>query len=178
MFAREVQFGDDMELFGIRWYILPLKYLAGLNRELLKNVKKAKKLIYDEGHYVGELAVGQIVHKYGMKGMKAVETGLEITRFAGFGGTWKIPVLDDKGNAIMHVESNYAKEYMLRFGKQKECIDYHWAGVLAGGYQTIYNIDTICYESMCVARGDPYCEFIIKPKTNKAEKKRWSKWLK
>jgi len=178
MFAREINFGEDMELFGIRWYILPLKYLAGLNHELIKNVKGAKKLIYDEGHFVGELAVGQLVHKYGMTGMKAVENGLEITKFAGFGGSWKIPELDDKGNSIMHVASNYAKEYRERYGKQRGCIDYHWAGVLAGGYKTIYNIDVICYETMCVAKGDPYCEFIIRSKKNKDAKKKWLKWIK
>ncbi len=46
------------------------------------------------------------------------------------------------------------------FKKMDEPVDYFIAGAMGGGGCFIHNSITQCIEAKCVAKGDPYCEFI------------------
>lgn len=71
---------------------------------------------------------------------------------------------DFKNNVyISRTQSPYAEVYKMFFGLQKECVDFWLMGIWAGGIEPIVKEKLACFESSCVAKGDSYCELVIKP---------------
>jgi len=69
----------------------------------------------------------------------------------------------EKNVFISRTKSPYAEVYKMFFGLQKDCVDFWLMGIWAGGIEPIVKEKLACFETMCTAKGNQYCEFIIKP---------------
>jgi predicted hydrocarbon binding protein len=58
--------------------------------------------------------------------------------------------------------SPHAEEYKRFFGIQKNPVDHFLRGVGSAYIEEVIGKGTFCVESKCIARGDKYCEFMIK----------------
>ena len=64
---------------------------------------------------------------------------------------------------IIKSKSTFAEEYKRTFGLETHPVDYFLRGSLAGGLEPLVNKKMLCIETKCVAQGNPYCIFVIKP---------------
>jgi len=67
---------------------------------------------------------------------------------------------------ILRLHNNWECNTILRSkGVQKEPQSVFTRGMLEGFFKEVFNgIDFIAVETKCIALGDPYCEFIVKPR--------------
>lgn len=59
--------------------------------------------------------------------------------------------------------SSFAEEYKKIFGVSKTPVDYWLCGSYAGALEVTQEKPMFTIETKCVAKGDPYCEFVTKP---------------
>lgn len=98
------------------------------------------------------IAMGPTLHSW--EGIvRATPTALEYDRATGkffMQGTWE--------NSIM------AELYVKLRGPSTEPVCWMLSGYATGYSSAFFGTDLICKETMCVAKGDPCCQFTIKPK--------------
>jgi len=79
-------------------------------------------------------------------------------------GRFKISKFDfDKNIFILRGTSTLACEYLKFFGLQKYPVDHFLRGGLVAAIESLTNKKMFCYESKCIAKGNPFCEFVIRP---------------
>lgn len=64
---------------------------------------------------------------------------------------------------VMHLDSTYAKLYKKKIGLSKKAVDHLVRGIVARYLELILDEPCLCIETRCIAKGDRYCEFTIKP---------------
>ena len=106
--------------------------------------------------------------KYGYtKSLKAKKEILDFdrgqTELVGIGQFDLVRADFEKNVFISRTKSPYAEVYKSFFGLQKECVDFWLMGIWAGGIEPIVHEKLACFESSCIAKGDPCCEFVVKP---------------
>ena len=98
------------------------------------------------------IAMGPTIHTW--EGIvKATPTALEYDRATGkmfMQGTWE--------------NSFFAQQYVRLFGPSTEPVCWMLSGYATGYASEFLGSDVLCKETMCVAQGDPHCQFTIKPK--------------
>ena len=84
-------------------------------------------------------------------------------------GRFEISQLDEnKGKGRVHLDNSAIAE---EFGMVGRSVCHAWAGALAGSIQFLTNrrdkeIEVSGTEPLCLSKGDPYCEFVVKPQNN------------
>ena len=69
-----------------------------------------------------------------------------------------------EGHGIVKLSANsFAKTYLQLYGKQELGVDDFVRGILVGFVDLVAKKQTRCIETKCIAKGDPSCEFVIKP---------------
>ena len=154
------------------FFLLPpsilLKLQEILEREL--GYKKMKKIIMELGIFQTQMAIKRYIKIYNIvkinKG-KIINFGLNILKILGFG---KIEIkkisYDKKIIELIIKSSTLPLEYKKMYKKKsKKPIDFFVCGLIKGSFSSIFEEEIEVKETKCIAMGDPYCEFIGKPKT-------------
>ena len=90
---------------------------------------------------------------------KYIQKLIEIGAMCGFG---KIEAdMDTKSKRIVMKVRNSANAEGVRNSKKTVC--YTFTGLFSGIAETIFGRTMICEETKCIAKGDPFCQFEIKP---------------
>ena len=74
------------------------------------------------------------------------------------------PTKDDF-HLIVHFQKSYlAEQYLRVMGKAEEPVCWQLAGYIAGYCSEVFEMNLHCRETMCLAKGDPYCRFEVRPR--------------
>ncbi len=118
---------------------------------------------------------------HGLKSDKLISL---ILNFADLGGWGKMTCASSqirKGRAVYIVKDGaMASVYLRDYGKSKYPVCHVLRGAMAAGASAIHGkLDIDAVETKCLAKGDPYCEFLIKPRKEflKTENKEYKKQL-
>lgn len=66
---------------------------------------------------------------------------------------------------IVHFQNSYlAEQYVRVMGQATEPVCWQLAGYIAGYCSEVFGLNLHCRETMCIAKGDPYCRFEVKPR--------------
>lgn len=85
----------------------------------------------------------------------------DIVTMAGYGiATITKFDLENKGVVCRFDNSAVAKRYMQFYGKTPYPIDIVTTGLYAGSFNVLFNQENEAVEIHCIAKGDPFCEFI------------------
>lgn len=87
------------------------------------------------------------------------------TEIVGLGRSEVIRADFVKMHFIFKAESVFAKEYIRFFGMQKSAVDHFLRGASVAYIEELTGKKMVCIETSCVAKGDKYCEFVVKPAT-------------
>lgn len=149
-------------VLGQRLLMSPMPFFLELTKNVLNDPKKSIELY--------ELCKKALVHnfsvplakKYGLTGLKLVDT---LQKFGEIGGWGEIDMLDyDETNkrAIVRINNTPIGSYLRNTNSKP--VDHIVRGFMAGSASGVFNKDMDYVEVKCVAKGDPYCEFIAKEK--------------
>jgi predicted hydrocarbon binding protein len=154
---------EEFKILEKNFYIQPLKQLIILQRKIEEKFgKKGLKLIYETSKQ-SFFELSKDIGKFAGSKEKFFEALLSLMRHFGFGNV-KVVEIKKNFEAVVQVKHNpFAKEYIKLFGFQKESVDYLLAGMIAGYFSKFFKKDVNCIEKNCIAKGELYCDFIVKP---------------
>jgi len=100
---------------------------------------------------------------YVISGKDLLQQYLDSLSVRGWGRFEIIQLVDEEGKGRVHLHHSAIAE---EFGNVGRSVCHAWAGALAGSIQFLANeynkkIKVKGTESMCVSKGDPYCEFVL-----------------
>ena len=152
----------SLTLFGSRVLLIPQGTLMHLidATEDLTDKEKSKEILYHAGERMALQFCQILTAKYKLRGMSIIRAYSQIVATRGWGIT-DIKEIDlDKGYMRAIVKNPLIG---TRDSPDKEAKDYISAGVFAGMLEFVTKKKLICEEVKCIARGDEYCEFIVRP---------------
>jgi len=119
----------------------------------------ATTIIYQMGLESGMSKAKRAMKEYGLEGVDALRVILKERVAKG----WCIPeieVFDEKKNeAVIKVYELF--ECLPFRGKLKEPRSHFFRGYLEGVFKTLFDAKYTAIETECIAKGDPYCRFMI-----------------
>lgn len=183
LFARQVKFEKgEIDISDARALILPAITVARLQRKLLEEDPANKKILRELGYQQGKDAV-YFAHKLG-KERDIVKSAIESSKLMGLGDLKIKKMNKEKCVAVIHCKNSFLGEFFSKVSrkdvfsrrdkereefKSEEPVDYFIEGLIEAVAQEVFEKDVRAKETKCIAVGDRYCEFVVKPK-DKIEK--------
>jgi predicted hydrocarbon binding protein len=165
LLARQASIDEgEITILTKNFYMQPLYELIILQERIKKEFgKKGLKLIYETGK-VGFNDLLRKIEKFTSKKEELQSLWLSVFKICGIGNLEIIEIDREKFRAILQTNKNpFAREYLKEYGKQKEGVDYLTAGIIAGFFSRFFEKEVECEEKSCIAKGNVYCSFVVKP---------------
>jgi predicted hydrocarbon binding protein len=139
--------------------------------EYLYGRKKACSILYNIGGFQTKRGIAIVNERFGftnkVKEKKAVlEFNTQQSEIIGAGKFKWVKIDFDNQIFIIKGKSTFAEEYRKLFGFGIHPIDYYARGSIAAAVEILTNEKMFCIETKCIAQGNPYCLFVIKPIEN------------
>jgi predicted hydrocarbon binding protein len=153
---------DKVEILGLKGVIIPLSAFCDFQKKMIEGTgeKKTHKTIKSIGISQGNLAFKSGILKFGKLGEKFLELEVSLAEMLGWGKFKLINLNVKKATGVVHVNSNFAKEY----GKSKNPVDFFLEGLIEGFAESFSDRKIVCKETQCIGMGHNYCEFAFGPK--------------
>jgi predicted hydrocarbon binding protein len=160
---------DGTFMFLNEYFILlPVRTFLKLREKLIEKLgDKADEVLRE----IGRFQVAQAIKRYSktigfekLNQVKINEFGVNVMNLMGH-GIFEIVSYNDKEKKIVTRSKNVpsAIEYQLLYGKSKTPIDSYICGIWEEAYTRLFNAEMCCVETKCIACGDSFCQFEIKP---------------
>ncbi len=159
-------------LFGEFVILMPsgvfLQMVSLLEKETSK--KKAHDILMKLGEFQLEAAVKRYEKRYDIQSAdkrKIITFLFDILNILGW-GTVEIEELSFDKRTVRVIVKNgvLGEKYRMMYGKKnKEPVDFYLAGWLRRTFELIFGQKMNIKETKCIAKGDKYCEFLIKSRT-------------
>ena len=122
----------------------------------------AHAILFDMGEQAGRAAAKKLSRTYGLKGRELVEAFLALHVAAGWFNYEVVSFDEEALKFVIRLYDNF--ECVPFAGKKKRPMSHLVRGGLAGLFSGVYNRDFKSEEVRCLAKGDPYCEFVLTPR--------------
>jgi predicted hydrocarbon binding protein len=151
-------------LLGLRVMIIDTEFYKGLRSKLYSKFDSGASIIlYEMGVGYGEI-MAKNIQEMGAGKLEVYRKFIKKGKLQGY-GEFGVPLLESlitgmKREAKVYVNSSFFSHAAGQTGKT-EC----WiiAGMIAGAAKIIYGREMVCVEEKCGSKGDPRCEFHLKP---------------
>ncbi|MEM5861375.1 MAG: 4-vinyl reductase [Candidatus Aenigmatarchaeota archaeon] len=162
---------DHPILLGEYLLLVPMGVILKL-QEILKEVvgkETTKKIFFSLGEFQVEAAARRYMKMFHLEKLdkrKIMDFTIKIIGSLGW-GKFLIKKLSfkEKTAIVILKGSALAMKYKQIYQKNSdEPIDYWLSGIIAKHFSVIFETEMEVKEVKCLAMGDPYCEFIAKPK--------------
>ena len=127
----------------------------------------AHAILFDMGEQAGRLVAAKLMELYKLGGRDAIEAFLAIHGAAGWFGHEIVKYDEERLEFVIRLHDNF--ECVPFKNKKDRPMSHLVRGGLAGVFSGIYGRDFEVEEVKCLAKGDPYCEFVIKPREEKKD---------
>lgn len=163
LMARQIKFEEgEIDLMKQRVVIVPNDFLIELSFESDKSIDGIKQLYQSAKRGVKEGFAKELNKSFGLKGAEFIKWLIDISGLSGWGNHDLIRIDPEKKIGILKtMNAPVAMKLKGRVNNPTESI---WRGLLAGGASAVFNEDIDFVETKCFALGDPYCEFVFKPR--------------
>ena len=122
----------------------------------------AHAILFNMGEQAGRAAARELNETYGLRGRELVEAFLALHAAAGW-FDYEVASFDEEAlNFVIRLYDNF--ECAPFAGRKKRPMSHLVRGGLAGLFSGIYGRDFKSTEVKCLAKGDPYCEFVLTPR--------------
>jgi predicted hydrocarbon binding protein len=162
LFSRELSFEEGtITMLKGRVVIIPIHIFVEIYKKLQEYKIDPNKFLYEIGEKEGVYWIGQIKDRYRMKPAETLKWGLNSMSVGGWGKIETVKVdLIKKDIAVFRAYNSPFAKLLGRTGKVSDPI---LAGFIGGGGSIIYNRSLECQETKCIAKGDMFCEFVVRP---------------
>ncbi len=165
-----VDSNGNAKLFDEFILLMPIGVLVKLRERLVKNIGEAKtnKIFMELGEFQVEAAAKRYIKKLNFQKIdkrKIMEFTSYILNILGWGNVIIEKFsFNEKTASIILKNSTFSLKYKLLFKDSNKPIDYWVAGMLKKHFSVIFETKLDIKEEKCMACGDNFCKFIIKPK--------------
>ncbi|MHA1377242.1 MAG: V4R domain-containing protein [Candidatus Helarchaeota archaeon] len=158
----EVSRDGELSLRGTRILLMPRGTLLNIVEavEDITDKDTTTEILYHAGERMAMQFCNILSSRYGLKGVGMIRAYAQIISTRGWGLVELKDIDIEKGTMRAVV-----KKSLIGSGRKVETdpVDYIPAGVFAGIMEYITKMKLVCEEIKCVAKGDNYCEFIVRP---------------
>ncbi|MBI2530137.1 MAG: hypothetical protein HYW05_03260 [Candidatus Diapherotrites archaeon] len=147
--------GEGVTFVPLTDHIAEIKYYENMN---------AENGIYIGAKYTGLTWNEKMLTKYKTKTPREIfEWGNKVMNLAGYGEFKVYKENKDRTEWIWRIyNSQIAEAYLKKYGKAKWPVCHRVRGYFAGAASFVARVDLDAVEVKCKAKGDSYCEFVIK----------------
>lgn len=150
--------------------LLPAKSFLKLKEKLTDTIgeRKTDAFLKELGRYQVAEAIKRYSKTMGIEKLdknKISEFGFNVMNLMGH-GVFNLVSYDEKNKKVVIRSKNVAipVEYKKIYGKSDRPIDSFICGIWEEAYTRFLNVEMLCVETKCIARGDECCQFELKPK--------------
>ena len=121
-------------------------------------------ILFDMGKEAGTIVTRVLKERYGLSGRQLLEAFLALCTSMGW-FRYEIVSLSPEGSeSTVRLYDSYECSYLTQqTGPSGRPRSHLVRGVLAGVFEVAFGREVVVREVKCVAKGDPYCEFVVKP---------------
>ncbi|MEM2087290.1 MAG: V4R domain-containing protein [Thermoproteota archaeon] len=164
----EDSFHFPLQVGKVRAVIFPIPVLEGFLVGLRKSLgdEIVQTIVWYQGREIGKNTLETYRKEYGVEGISAVEILKKRALILGW-AKMEIVHLDEKEKkAVIKIFDNWECDMF----KEKSAPQSHFIrGILSGFFSSLFREDLKGEETRCIAKGDPYCEFILSANKNVKE---------
>jgi len=146
-----------------------LKLFEILEKEL--GEKKAWAVIQQLGEFQMKAAIVRYRERFNLQqaqSTKILDFMMEILNILGWGSGALVVDAKNRAAKITMKNSMLPKKRMAFYGKHgKGPVDYFVLGWMKALFEAYFSSPVEAKETFCAAKGDPYCEFVVKAKKKK-----------
>ncbi len=160
----------EINVMGGRMMLLPVEILAEMVHRS-GNSPEVAQLLYESCRVTTEDHYRYMKEKKGMGEKELLDWSKELMGFIGWGKGRYIESGVTKGNLCLEMEnSSVAVEYLKKYGKSEKPVCHMLCGGAAGILNAVNGrSDMVTVETACLAKGDPKCVIIGKPRSQLAK---------
>jgi len=126
-----------------------------------------KVLVFEMGKAAGHSMYTMVKDKLGNPDTVPLPELLNVYSAIGW-GKFKVTEFDPRGTANVNVFDNFECAYHQ--GEGRNSYSQFIRGHLTGLFSRIYHTNVVTVETQCIAHGDPYCNFQLKPQEDSSNK--------
>jgi len=146
---------------GERVVILDIEDIGAMLGWLIKTFSSGgNAILFDMGKKAGSSAARKLRESYGLSGRELVETFLSLQVAAGW---FNYEVSLDEEGTISSIRLYENFECLPLSRRSKKPVSQLVRGALAGVLEEAYGRRFDVVEVKCLAKGDEYCEFVVRP---------------
>jgi predicted hydrocarbon binding protein len=160
MFARQVDFEEGKIAFlGYPVIITPVTTIADYMRVLRRELgrKRADDLMYEAMKDTAIKYLNHLQKHFSMSKVDMIKWAANTLGLAGWGRCTVISANAEEKKAVIRMYDSTVAKIV---GKDTNPTDIILAGFFAGGESAVFGSNVEVKEVKCIAKGDPYCEFI------------------
>jgi predicted hydrocarbon binding protein len=151
-------------LLRLRVLVIDTEFYKGIRTKLYSKFDTGASLIlYEMGVGYGEI-MAENIKEMGSGKLESYRKFMDLGRYHGY-GEFMVPLLESiissmRGEAKVYLKNSFFA-YAVGNTGNTEC----WmvAGIIAGAAKIIFGKEMMCIEEKCASKGDPRCEFHLKP---------------
>jgi len=164
MLAGQASFTEgEIKILQKYFYMHPLFDIITFQHDMCKSTNhKMLQILYENGKKTSEELI-QHFKKLGITNRSPLlKIWVDLINTFGI-AQMEIVSIDEKTAKawIRAKKSSFAREYISRYGKQKEPVDFILAGAIAGFFSRYFDKSVKCKETSCVAKSELYCQFAV-----------------
>jgi len=124
----------------------------------------SREMYYASKKSFSETFINHVKTKYKPKTRELIEIMFNLAMMSGW-GDWSLVKLDLKEkHSVIRMVNSPISELIKKEKIKIECpVDSLARGMHAGAAKIIFQTDVDAVETRCIALGDPFCEFVLKP---------------
>ncbi|MHA1895450.1 MAG: V4R domain-containing protein [Candidatus Helarchaeota archaeon] len=152
-----------LSILGVPYGIFSIDYIRELYEQSIKvDPKKTWEIYYNAGKYLGLNYAEVLESQANLQGIELIDSFIMLLKIRGYGILTTTELDFEKGSGKMASPKLIKSSTMINTTTYP--VDAEIAGAIAGIFEHLLKKEVICEETMCVAKGDPFCEFTFKSK--------------
>jgi len=162
LFHKQLAFEEGrISLLGRPICMFPADSFAGLIKEL--EAQNLQNKLYYSYRGLGVTWTDTMAKNYRMtNGLDVIKWDSDIIALAGQGTVELVSMKKEVPELVFRLNKSTIAEC---YGKSDHAVDHLFRGLVTGAMVVVFKNESLeGVETKCVAKGDPFCEFVIKPK--------------
>lgn len=149
----------EIKVLKARFMLVPADLVAEFTREMAKDDEKAKWLYTSTKRIFKEKFTQEVRRKYLLDKKKLFNWIASIAEIAGYG---RIQIVDYDEKNMRGIARIYNNAICAALKPSQKAMGHIFRGMTAGVAEAAYDAQGDCIETKCIAKGDEYCEFVVR----------------
>lgn len=160
LMTREVEFEQgQITVLKNRFMLIPVDLLAAITKDMSTDEQKTKWLYKTTKQVFREKFARVVREKYSMDKKKLFNWIASVAELAGYG---RVEIVDYDEKNMRGIARIYNSAICTELKPTTKAVGHIFRGMTAAAAEAAYGVEGDCIETKCIAKGDEYCEFVVR----------------